>query len=285
MTLPKTFAIATLCCLSAVAHAELQLQPDKEPQSVVAGDGRTITTIWRNAGDNAAVADIRTRLFQTTFATAVQLADQPWKTLEVLPQQTILESAPFNFPAVRAKTTFVIQWLEHTNVVLGRTTVLVYPTNLLHELQLMTGENQANLGVLDPRHQIKLVLKQSALPFVDLEAARLDDFAGKLAIVGPCKPEDPEWNGLADRIARLAKKGTPVVWIQSPPSRPGKPCPSFYAVPENEVAVIVVQPELVADLATNPKSQLDLIYFCHLALNPLPAVLPELSPDHEPQSL
>ena len=266
------------CCWPLKALAQLQLLPDVQPKQVFGGAARTIAGFWRNTGDKSAVADIRTRLIQTSFATAVQLADQPWKTLEVLPHQTILESAPFDFPAVRAKTTFVIQWLEHSNVVFGRTTVLVYPTNLLHELQLMMGENQANLGVLDPRHRIKPVLKQAALPFVDLEAARLDDFSGKLAIVGPCQPEDPEWNGLVDRIARLAKKGTPVVWIQSPPAPPGKPWPSFYAVPENEVVVLVVQPELVADLAGSPQSQLNLIYFCRLALNPQPPALPGLSP-------
>jgi hypothetical protein len=285
MTLLKTFAITILCCLSAVANAQLHLRPEMEPPIVFAGDGRTITTAWQNARDKLAVADIRTRLLQTGSVTAIQLDSQPWKALEVLPHQTVLESAHFDFPEVRARTTFVIQWLDQSNFVLGNMVVLVYPTNLLRELKIMMGENDANLGLLDPGHEIKPVLKNSAVHFVDLEQARLDNFSGKLAIVGPCKPKDPEWNGLADRIKELAKKGTPVVWIQSPPLRPGKIWPSFYTVPENQAVVVVVQPGLVADLAANPQSQLNLIYFCRLALNPRPPVLPYLSPNHEPQSL
>jgi hypothetical protein len=49
-------------------------------------------------------------------------------------------------------------------------------------------------------------------------------------------------------------------------------------VQKKQTAVVVVQPELVDDLAENPQSQLNLIYFCHLALNPQPPVLPGLPP-------
>ena len=35
---------------------------------------------------------------------------------------------------------------------------------------------------------------------------------------------------------------------------------------------------LVANFPENPRSQLNLIYFCNLALNPQPPVLPVLSP-------
>jgi hypothetical protein len=49
-------------------------------------------------------------------------------------------------------------------------------------------------------------------------------------------------------------------------------------VPEKQIAIVVVQPELVADLANNPQSQLNLIYFCKLALHPQPPALPDFSP-------
>jgi hypothetical protein len=49
-------------------------------------------------------------------------------------------------------------------------------------------------------------------------------------------------------------------------------------VPKNQNVVVVVQPELVANFPENPRSQLNLIYFCNLALNPQPPVLPVLSP-------
>jgi hypothetical protein len=73
----------------------------------------------------------------------------------------------------------------------------------------------------------------------------------------------------------LAKKGAAVVWIQPPPEKRDKLTPSFYSVPESTNAVVVVQPELVANLPDNPQAQLNLIYFCKLALQPEPFRLPK----------
>jgi hypothetical protein len=44
---------------------------------------------------------------------------------------------------------------------------------------------------------------------------------------------------------------------------------------ENTTAVIVVQPDLVSNLPENPRAQLNLIYFCKLALKPEPMTLPD----------
>jgi len=265
-------------CTPGAVRAQLQLLPDKEPQRVFAGNARTVIVVWHNAGYNTADAEIRARLLQTSSATTVRLGETPWKTLQMLPRQTVLESAQLDFPAVKAETKFLVQWLENSNSIIGRTEVLVYPTNLLDELKLLVDEGEKNLGVLDPKKQLKPTLKRSAVKFVDLAETGLDDFSGKLAIVGPCGPDDPEWNSLANRISKLAQKGTPVVWIQSPPRKPSEIQPSFYVVPKNQAVVVVVQPELVTDLPDNPQSQLNLIYFCKLALNPQPQVLPDLSP-------
>jgi hypothetical protein len=271
-------ALVIAGCAPGAAHAQLQLLSDKEAQRVFAGNARTVTVVWHNAGDNTADAEIRARLLQTSAATTVRLGETPWKALQMLPRQTVLESAQLDFPAVKAETKFLVQWLENSNSVLGRTEVLVYPTNLLAELKLLVDEGGKNLGVLDPKNQINPVLKSSAVKFVDLAETGLDDFSGRLAIIGPCGPDDPEWNGLANRISKLAQKGTPVVWIQSPARKPGVIQPSFYTVPKNQTVVVVVEPELVADFPDNPQSQLNLIYFCKLALNPPPPALPDLSP-------
>jgi hypothetical protein len=270
------FVIA--CCWPGAALAQLQLLPDKEPQRVFAGDERKITVVWHNAGDKTVDAEIRARIFQTSSATMVQLGETPWKKLRVLPQQTVLESAQLDFPVVKAETKFLVQWLENSNNVIGKTEVLVYPTNLLDELKLLVEEGEKYLGVLDPQRKLKPVLTSSAVKFVDLEETALDDFPGKLAVVGPCSSDDPEWNGLANRISKLARNGTPVVWIQPPPKKRDKIQPSFYIVPQGRAVVVVVKPELVVNLQTNPQSQLNLIQFCKLALNPQPPTLPDLSP-------
>jgi hypothetical protein len=261
-------------CWPEVADARLQLLPDREPQRVFAGDARKITVIWHNAGDKSADADVRTRLYQASFATAAPLSETPWKKIEILPGQTVLETAPMNFPAVNAETRFLIQWLESTNRVIGKTEVLVYPTNLLAELKPLLGENA--LGVLDPNNELKPLLKQNHVEFSDLGETTLEDFQGKLAVLGPVQSKTQMRGNLAQAVQKIAGKGVAVVWIQPPPGPKDQIKPSFYIVPVGRSPVMVVQADLVAKLPKNPKSQLNLVYFCKLALNPAPLSLPDL---------
>ncbi len=262
----------------SIASAQPKLISDAAPQCVFSGQSRNITVVWRNPSDAIVGAEISARILQASSATEIRLGETPWKKIQVLPQQTVLESAHLDFPPVKAETKFLVQWVENTNRAIGETEVQVYPTNLLDELKSFVEEGENNLGVLDPQRQLKPALKSSAIKFVDLEETELDGFSGKLAIVGPCGPDDPEWNGLASRISKLAREGTPVVWIQSLPKKRDKIQPSFYIVPQTRAVVVVVQPELVSNLLESPQAQLNLIYFCKLALNPQPPILPDLSP-------
>jgi hypothetical protein len=68
-----------------------------------------------------------------------------------------------------------------------------------------------------------------------------------------------------------------VIWMQSPPPTQDKIWPSFFAVPENTNAVPIVDTNLLNGLPENPQSQLNLIYFCRLALHPEPVTLPEFT--------
>jgi hypothetical protein len=259
---------------SSAVPAQLQLLPDKEPQCVFAGEARPVTVVWQNVSDKIVDAEIHTRLYQTTSATVAPLAENLWKKIEILPGQTVLESARVDFPEVRAGTVFLIQWLEGTNRVIGKTEVLVYPTNLLKELKPLLGEGTP--GILDPNDELKPLLKQSHVDFLDLAETPLEDFRGKLAVIGPFQSKIQMREGLAQSIWRIAAKGAAVVWIQPPPGPKDKIKPSFYVVPEGKGAVVVVQSDLVAGLSENPRSQLNLIYFSKLALNPEPFPLPDL---------
>jgi|ERR1017187_1256509 hypothetical protein len=253
-------------CWPVVACAQLQLLPDQQPQFVFAGEARKIIVTWHNAGDKSAVADVRTRLYQASSATAVPLSEKAWKKIEILPGQTVLESASIDFPAVNAETRFLIQWLEGTNQIIGKTDVLVYPTNLLGELKPLLGENV--MGVLDPNNELKPLLKQNHVEFSDLGEAALEDFQGKLAIIGPFQTKAQMREGLAPAIQKIARKGVAVVWIQPPPGPKDRLKPSFYVVPEGRNAIVAVQPALVSNLPDNPQSQRNLLYFCKLALAP-----------------
>ena len=252
-------------CWTGAARAELQLLPDREPPRVFAGDARKITVIWHNAGNQVVYAEVRT---------AVPLSEKNWKKIEILPGQTVLESASIDFPAVNAETRFLIQWLEGTNQVVGKTEVLVYPTNLLGELKRLL--DKENLGVLDPNNELKPLFKQNHVEFSDLGETVLEDFQGKLAIIGPFSTKAQMREGLAQTIQKIARKGVAVVWIQPPPGPKDQIKPSFYIVPEGKGPVVVVQADLVANPANSPQSQLNLIYFCKLALNPTPFPLPAL---------
>lgn len=262
------------CCWPGMARAQLQLLPNREPQCVFAGDARKITVTWHNAGEQVVDAEMRMRLYQTSSATAVPLSEKAWKKIEILPGQTVLESAFVDFPAVKAETRFLIQWLEGTNHVLGKTEVLVSPTNLLAELKTLVGEE--NLGVLDPNNELKPLFKQNHVEFSDLGETALGDFQGKLAIIGPFQTKVQMREGLAQTIQKIARKGVAVVWLQPPPGLKDPIKPSFHIVPGGKGTVVVVQADLVANPADSPQSQLNLIYFCKLALNPTPFPLPDL---------
>jgi hypothetical protein len=267
---------------SSIANAQPKLISDAAPQCVFSGQSRNIAVVWRNPSDAIIGAEISARILQTSSATTAQLSETPWKRLQVLPEQTVVESAQLDFPAVKAETKFLVQWLENTNRVIGKTEVLVYPTNLLAELKPLVGDEP--LGAFDPQNQLKPLLKNLKIDFVNLENSDLENFSGKLAIIGPFQSKARIREGLANQIQALANKGTAIVWIQPPPEPSPirwdkeKLQPSFYSVPENTNAVVIVQPDLVSDLAGNPQSQLNLIYFSKLALHPQPTALPDLPP-------
>ena len=256
-----------------IAHGQLELTADKEAQRVFAGETRKITVIWHNPGDQDASGEIRLRLYQAGSATAAPLSEKPWKKLEILPGQTVLESASMDFPAVNAETRFLIQWLEGTNHVIGKTEGLVYPTNLLGELKPLLGENV--LGVLDPNNELKPLLKQNQVEFSDLGKAALEDFQGKLAIIGPFSTKAQMREGLAQAIQKIARKGAAVVWIQPPDKPEPKLKPTFYSVPSDKGTVVVAQAKLCCDLENSPSAQLNLIRLAELALRPEPPVLPQ----------
>lgn len=255
---------------------QLVTDTNYEPQRIFSGQAKKIPVIIRNLSRQSYEGEIRAQLVQTSSATAVRLGESAGKPFRSLPGQIVMESFPLDFSAVRAKTKFLIQWLADSNRVIGKTEVLVYPTNLLSGLKpLLDGDEK--LGVLDPNNALKPALKGTGVNFLELGEMALEDFSGKLAVIGPFQSKAQMREGLAQTIQQIARKGTAVVWIQPPPNPSDEIKPSFYVVPEGKGAVVVVQPDLVADFSENPQSQLNLIYFCKLALHPAPPALPDLS--------
>jgi hypothetical protein len=268
----RIFSLIMLFSGPLAAQAQLTVDPGAGPQRVFAGDRRNIAVVFHNASERAFEGTITTRLYQTASATAARLSDTPWKKLQILPGQTVLESAQLSFPEVKAETGFLVQWLENTQRVIGETEVLVYPHDLLKDLKLLLGDQP--LGVFDPENQLKPLLESTAAEFVDLEDTGLENFHEKLAIIRPLDSKSQMQEGLAKQIGALAKKGVAVVWILEQPERCDVLTPSFYTVHEETGAVVVVQADLLAGLPESPQSQLNLIQFARLALHPKPSHLP-----------
>jgi hypothetical protein len=269
-------ALLYLWLFPDLTWGQLKVVPDEKQQTVFCGERRQLRVTLQNVGVKIFAADLRLRLYQTSSATAVKVSDTLRTKLQVLPGQTIIESVKLDFPAVKAETRFLVQWAEGTNKVFGRTEVLVYPQDLLKELKPLAGDQP--LGVFDSQNPVKPLLKNLGLDFEDLEDRGLETFSGKLAIIGPFESKTHAREGLVKEIEALAAKGAGVVWIQPPPERRDKLQPSFYTVTVGKGAVVVVQAELLADLSECPQSQLNLIRFARLALNPEPIRLPRLSP-------
>jgi hypothetical protein len=268
--------VAAIGAGATEAWAQLQVSQNGR-ERVFGGGTQTIFVRWHNAGRAVVEIDIRMRTMQLSSATAAPMNEAPWKTLRVLPGQTVMETAALAFPTVRAETRFLVQWIGQTNDVLGATEVVVYPTNLLAELEPLVGRDDGALGIYDPQNQLKPLLRNAEVDFVDLENAVLEDFRGKLAIIGPFEAKTPVDATLTKKIQKLSQNKVAIVWIQPPGAGSEKPVPSFYSVAGIDTDVVIVQSELASDLARNPRSQNNLIYFCKLALHPQPPTLPDMS--------
>ena len=262
-----------LCAWPVVAWAQLQVLPANPRPQVFAGEARPIAITLHNPSHQAVEASLRARVQQATSATAVPLYERSWIALTVLPGQTVLETVSLDFPAVRAETRFLVQWLDGTNTVLGRTEVRVFPSNLLARLRMLAGESR--LGLFDPANQLKPLLRTLAVPFQDLAEDGTDKFPGRLALFGPFTSKSQMRASLAGDLRALAKRDVAVVWLLPPPSERTPLKPSFHLVCEQGSAIVVAQHSLVEHLAEDPKAQLNLLHLAELALNPVAFDLPE----------
>jgi hypothetical protein len=273
----KWILLLTAWLWCGALEAQLHIVADNEPQRIFAGNTRKVAVVFENAGGQEVEMRLRTQIYQTSSATAVP-AGKPaeWKALQVLPGQTVLESAMLDFPAVKTETKFIVQWQDDGSRVVGATEVRVYPLDLLAQLGTLAGDK--GLGVFDPQNELKPLLKNQKVEFEDLENSGVEHFSGRLAIIGPFRSEAQMREGLTAQIKELARKGAGVVWVQPPPEKKKRSkdqlSPSFYSVMEGTNAIVVVQAELVDRLPENPQSQLNLVYFCQQALNPQSPALP-----------
>lgn len=195
----------------------------------------------------------------------------------------LLDSPPVPFPAVRAPTRFLVQWLTKDGQRLGSTEVEVYPTNLLAELAPLAGG--LPIGLLDPQHQLQPRLQALHIRCVDLTRSDLADFEGRLAIFGPFSHQHPAPPDLARDLHTRSKHPLAAVWLTPPAdtTSPGSPLvPSFHVVQLGRATVVVAQGDLVRDLTLNPRAQQTLTLLARHAVRPRAFGLPESPTRYEP---
>jgi hypothetical protein len=260
------------------ASAQLQIFSEQEPQRVFGGEERKLAVTLYNAGTTAFEADVHTRLYQANAAKAVLLSDTLWKHVQVLPGQTVHDAVSLPFPQVKTETRYLLQWTDGGTRLLSlkNEEVIVHPVDLLKDLKALLGNEP--LGLYDPTAQLKPLVKAVGLEVQDLEKGGLEDYHGKLAIIGPFVSKARMRGDMPSKVKALADGGVAVIWILPPPDKRQELQPSFFTVPEAKGAVVVVQAALLANLAENPQTQLHLLKFARLALHPEPPKLPFLGP-------
>jgi hypothetical protein len=216
-------------------------------------------------------ASLAIRVFQASSATAMSGSGPlPWKKLTVLASQTILEVAPVEFPAVKAATRFVVQWLDDGKAAVGRLECLVYPTDLLRELALLAGGKP--LGVLDPQNHLKPLLKNMHIEIEDLGDRGLEYFDGRLAILEPLASDEVARAELSRTIEQKAQAGVGIVWIQ--PARLIRLEPSTRFFRRGRGAVAVTDAGAIGNLADSPQAQLSVLQLARFVVKPELLTLP-----------
>jgi hypothetical protein len=262
-TLSKWILVILLLRTALPLVAEVELAREAGRQLVFSGARRGIQIILENRGASNSVMALSAQLFQTTSATAAAMGGPAhWENVEVLAGQRILATRSFDFPEVKAATRFVIRWLAETNRVLGKTEVMVFPTNLLADLRPYA--KGGAIGLFDPDDNATTLLKNVPLEVEDVMQRGIEAFNGKLAIV---------WGGSESTASELKNKVEKfkckaVVWVVATPESGLKAEPGMYLVRRNGGTVVVLQSRLVADLRTDPQAQLNLLRAVRLAVKP-----------------
>jgi len=253
--------LAALLLASAIfpARAALEIIAPDEPQIIFSGTPAAAFLKIRNPAAERAESEYSLRLVQLSSSTAMPVGEiQPWKKIEVLGGQTVLETAPVTLPEVRAMTAFRLE-ISSLGHVVARIPLLGYPPDTLSRMKDYTGE--MGIGLQDPDGKLKPALAKAGITISDLELSDLGaGFQGRLAIVGPYaarKATDSEWKDLA---TKLAGRGVGVVVL----------LPLSITVPLPEMLrdgqVVIVRGVKWGDLETSAAAQLLLLQAVELAL-------------------
>jgi hypothetical protein len=251
--------------LTLSAQAEFECLPEPVPQTIFAGMPQKIKATFRNTGEKPVEIDLRTRLFQVSSATMMPLGNpQSWKKLQVLPGQTVIETASFEVPVIKTQTRFQIHWLDEKGSKMGRTDLMAYPEDMLKQLKTLAGEKP--LGIMDPSNQLKPILEKLKIEFAELNQEKFDSFDGKLMIaVFTSKDQLPSAEDMKKLLARV-KQGVSTVWVAPESSLAKTSHHLVHSFQLGTASFVVAHPNTISNLSTSAASQLNLLDFAEKAL-------------------
>lgn len=253
--------------IALISASALEVIPSAQPQHVFADGKRTVEVRLRNDGAETARMAVRLQLLQLTSATATPVGGaRTWKTLIIMPDQTVLENAVIEFPKLRVSTRFAARWLAAEGKVLGVTEVWAHPDNLLDRLKLLAGEQP--LGLSDATGALRPALVARGIPVSELNSAESwSEFRGRLAFV-VSKPEASQGELRLDAgaLART-KEGVAVVWFRPRPATSSPMPPLAERVTTGRGAVVLAPTSMLDKLDRSPAAQLTLVRLAELALS------------------
>jgi hypothetical protein len=243
-------------------RADLEVFPTETPQILFAGTPATALVTLRNPDPERHEQEFSIRLVQLSSTTAMPIGERrPWKKIEVLAGQTIVESVPVTLPEIRGPTFFRIEVSTQDRLV-ARIPILACPRDMLRRLAELSGDPP--LGIYDREGKLKTSLTQLGIPFTDLELADGPaGFLGRVAILGPFTSEggaSPDWKELS---GKLASRGVAVVVLLPQP----RTLP--FAEVLHKGPVVIARGVRVDDLAESAARQMALLRVVELALTPV----------------
>lgn len=263
--------------LAAASAGAVEVVPSATPQQVFGDGARAVEVRFRNDAAEPARVALRFHLFQLTSATTAPVGGaRAWKSLTVLPGQTVVEHAPIEFPAVRVSTRFAARWLGTDGKLLGVTEIWAHPDNLLAGLKPLAGGQP--IGLMEATPNLRPALVMHGLSVTEPKAPEdWRPFRGRLAFVvaGP-KAMQGELRLEPSLLAHL-KEGLAVVWFQTPPKISPPVLPIVERMRVGRGTVLLAPASLLDGLADSPAAQLALVRLAEQALTP-PAQLLAATP-------
>jgi hypothetical protein len=245
--------LLALSWAARASHAAgLEWVPDTTAQALFEGKARQVRAVFKNNGGSDFQSKLTTRLWQASSTTAVP-ADQTKSqgSLHIPPGETILKMVEVDLPAVRGQTPFLLQWADEQNTIIAKTSVIVFPLQLLKELKVLAGES--GVGIMDPQNIFKPWFRKSEVDYTDLQSTELEVFTGKLVIFDGDAGDEKHTDA---RLLSKARKGSSILWIRH--SKGTRLEPSSFLKRTSGAAIVVTDSKNFIDFDNNPMAHLNL---------------------------